>query len=94
MITNTSIIVRNNKTAWQTVEDKIIAVTPQNKRIHILSGAGAVIWQSLQEPKSIAQLVDSIRDEFEVERQQAERDAQEFVQELLNKEIVSLKNNI
>ncbi|MFH1678952.1 MAG: PqqD family protein [Candidatus Omnitrophota bacterium] len=86
------IIQRNESTAWQEFEDNMVVVTPHTRKIHILSGAGCMIWQSLEEPKNFSQIVDTVFDEYEINYQQAEKDIEAFIQELSDKDIVKLIN--
>ncbi len=84
-------VKRNAQAAWQAVEDNIVVVTPQTKKIHILSGAGGKIWQLLETPQEQSVLVKEVVDEYEVDIQQAEKDIEAFIQELIEKDIVCLK---
>ena len=85
-----SCISRNKNVAWQVVEDKIVVVTPQTRKIHILSGIGSSIWDSIKEPKEMAKIVDIVCEQFDVDRPVAEKDVNEFIDDLSDKEIVTI----
>lgn len=80
--------MRNSQVAWQQVADNIVVVTPKTRKIHILSGTGGDIWQSLDQPKNLIQLSEIICSKYEVNLDLADKDIKGFVEELLEKEIV------
>ena len=84
--------VRSPDVAWQNVDDKIVVVTPRTKRIHILSGCATSIWNYLEHPQQIENIVEMLCYEYEVNTQQAEHDTDSFIRDLLNKEIVKVYN--
>ncbi len=81
-------IVRTNIAAWQEVEGNIVVVTPNTKKIHILSGLGIRVWELLEKPILKSQILDIIVDEYDVSREQAETDMNGFIHELLEKKII------
>jgi hypothetical protein len=58
------------------------------QRIFALNPVAAHIWQGLDGEKNLAEIRDSVLDVFEVERDRADADIQEFVAELLDAELV------
>ena len=92
MLKNASYI-RNQKIAWQVVDDKIVLVSPQNHKIHILSGSGSRIWEHLKEMKNEEELVGLICDEFDVSQQKAEEDLDHFLTDLVKEELVLEKDH-
>jgi hypothetical protein len=91
MISDETMVMRSDKTAWQTVQDRVVVVTPQTKKIHILSGSGSRIWQCLDQPRQFQQILKIVCDEYDVGCEQAEKDLKDFIQQLRDKEIVFLK---
>jgi hypothetical protein len=91
MISNDMIVIRSGKTAWQIVQEKVVVVTPETKKIHILYGSGSRIWQYLDKPKDLRQILKALCDEYDVNHQQAEKDIKEFIRQLNDKGIVFLK---
>ena len=45
--------------------------------------AGSVIWKSLETPQTLSELVAVVEREYDVERQQAERDVTQFLSEMV-----------
>ena len=53
-----------------------------------LDGVGKFIWDSLSEGKSLAETIDAIVDEYEVDEDQARADAVTFANELTEKGLI------
>ena len=50
--------------------------------IYSFNGTGTLIWKLLESPRSIAELATEVAGEYSVELPQAERDVNEFVNEM------------
>jgi len=85
-------IGRNPQAAWQEIEDKIVIVTPRTKKIHIVSGCGSRIWQLIEKPRLGASVMDMLADEFSAERKRLEKDLEDFIEEMVSKDAVELKD--
>jgi hypothetical protein len=55
-----------------------------------LNTVGASIWKLIQEPKSVKEIQAAIREEYEVEPDQCERDVLALLQELSNHELIKI----
>jgi len=79
------------KVSWQRIEDKIIVVNPEERKMHILAESGTSIWECLTTPKSIDEVVALISKEYEVDVSCARRDIQDFIVILKDKNLVIFK---
>ena len=50
--------------------------------IYSFNGTGTLIWQLLESPKSVAELAESVAQEYNVDPAQAKRDVLSFVNEM------------
>lgn len=50
--------------------------------IYSFNGTGTVVWQLLDVPRTLAELVDAVEREYEVAREQAEKDVTQFLNDL------------
>lgn len=57
--------------------------------IYSFNGVGSFIWQSLDEPTSVADLVAAVEHEFAVNEGQARNDVMRFVEDLLSVGLVN-----
>lgn len=58
------------------------------QRIFVLNPVAEYIWKQLDGQKSLEDIHRELLDEFDVERQQADTDMKDFIQELLEAELV------
>jgi hypothetical protein len=52
--------------------------------IYSFNETGSLIWQALESPKSLADLIDAIEQEYSVAREQAEKDVVQFLSDTLS----------
>ncbi|MCP4650969.1 MAG: PqqD family protein [PVC group bacterium] len=86
------LIGRSDQAAWQEVEENVVVVNSNTRKVHILSGIGGRIWQILEHPRQQTDIVNVIMQEYDVAREQAENDVDSFLQELAQKEIIKIKD--
>ena len=58
--------------------------------IYNFNGTGTLIWKLLESPRSVAELAASVVEEYDVDLAQAERDVQEFVEEMKNAGLIEV----
>jgi len=51
--------------------------------IYSFNGTGSLIWQMLDSPRTIGELVEAVAQQFEVEPARAEQDVKRFVREMI-----------
>ncbi len=83
-------IVRSSQASWQQVEENVIVVTSQTRKMHILQGVGGRIWELLENPIKQDDLVESIQSEYDVPSWQAQEDVERFLNELSEKAMVEI----
>jgi hypothetical protein len=57
-----------------------------------LNTVGASIWKLIQEPRKVSEIRDAIVEEYDVEPGLCEADLLALLQELLDKELIEVKN--
>ena len=62
--------------------------------IYSFNETGSLIWQTLETPKSFVDLVEAVEAEYSVEREQAERDARQFLNDMLAVGLVEVCSNV
>jgi len=50
--------------------------------IYSFNGTGTLLWRLLDAPRSLTELVDAVEREYEVAREQAEKDVTQFLNDL------------
>jgi hypothetical protein len=79
--------VRSESVVARVVGGETLIVPAQAKvgdmaTIYSFNGTGALIWELLELPRTMAEIAAAVAQEFEVEPGQAERDVTEFVGEM------------
>jgi hypothetical protein len=62
--------------------------------IYSFNETGSLIWQALETPKSLVELIEVVEVEYLVEREQAERDATRFLNDMLAVGLVEVCSNV
>jgi coenzyme PQQ synthesis protein D (PqqD) len=75
-------LVQNERTASRVIDGKAVVISIDQNQVHVLNSVGTRVWE-LCDGRPLADIVDQIVLEFEVEREQAARDVQVFAERLL-----------
>lgn len=81
-------IIKSKKIASRVIKGETFIVTPFDSTLHMLNPLGTKIWQLLDERNTIEEIVTKICEEYEVSKEEARKDIQEFVDELKKKKII------
>lgn len=81
---------RSEDTASRVVDGEAVIVIPQKGVVTVLNETGSGIWQLLDGRNSIEDIINIISSEFDVSREQAEKDTLGFIEELIEKDMVVL----
>ncbi len=72
---------RASSTRFRRVFDEGLLLDQGTARLHVLNTTAAFLLEQLAEPRSIAELVDALLREFDVEEADAESDVRSFLAE-------------
>ncbi len=62
--------------------------------IYSFNETGSLIWQSLESPKALAELINVVQQEYAVSYEQAERDVKQFLNDMLSVGLVELPEHV
>jgi len=62
--------------------------------IYSFNETGSLIWQSLGTPKGLSELISAVEQEYAVEREQAERDVTQFLNDMLSVGLVEARPGV
>jgi hypothetical protein len=91
MISLDKYIIKSSRTASRIIDEEAIILTPEEGMLYQLNIVGTRIWELLDKTRKFTEIVSIICEEFEVEEKIAKKDILQFINELSNKEIVTLK---
>ncbi len=83
------ILSRSPKTAWRVIEGEAVILSLDTKAFRGLNPVGSRVWELIDGRRSVDEIVEVIVREFDVTHEQAARDVQAFVRELLDKGLVT-----
>lgn len=79
----------DQKTAWRVIDKQAVVLSLEDKQIRGLNPMGTFIWELLDGRTSPNQIAKTISEEFEIDFAKAKKDAQNFLDELAKKEMIS-----
>lgn len=83
----------NKNIGYRIIDGEMFIVTPFNKTLHNLNETGTFIFQQIEKKKSQDEIIDRICEEFEVEREIAKKDVEDFIEKLKKKQILKDDNH-
>lgn len=69
--------------AWRIIEDEAFVLDVERRRVHRFNPVGALIWQELDQGKSEAEIVETVMDLYDVDRQTVEKDVKNFIEKII-----------
>ena len=77
------------KLIWHGTIDRIVIIDPAIGKVRVLNGVGSMIWKLIaEEKKNVEEVVVQIVDEYEIEKEQASKDLDNFLQDLTSRNIL------
>lgn len=83
-----SSIQRNEKILASKIDKEVVIFDENNNSYFSLNRIGTSIWELLDQPKSIKQLISELQAVYEVSAEQCESDVLPFLDTLINKELL------
>jgi len=83
------ILAKSPKTAWRIIEGEAVILSMENKVLRGLNPVGSRIWELIDGQRSLEEITGSIVQEFDVTPADAAQDVRAFIQELLDRGLVT-----
>jgi MinD-like ATPase involved in chromosome partitioning or flagellar assembly len=83
------IVAKNPKTAWRIIEGEAVILSMDTKVLRGLNPVGSRIWELIDGQRSLEDIVGVIVQEFDVMPGDAAQDVRAFIQELLDRGLVT-----
>ena len=90
-INNTDILSRNVEILSSDMDGETVMMSVENSEYYSLSKVGTKIYDILSKEMSFTELIDILTKEYSVDREVCEKDTKEFLEELLKKNIIKMK---
>ena len=88
ILANNSFIRRNPELVSSDLDGETVMMSIESGEYFGLDSVGSRIWELLETPTTVANLVDILVDEFEVSREECEADTIDFLNQLLDKHLL------
>jgi hypothetical protein len=86
--------LQSSRTAWRVYDGEAIVLCSDDSTLNSLNAVGTMIWESADGKTPVSAIVARICDEFEVDREQAERDTLAFIARLRERGLLTLSETI
>ncbi|HXX33855.1 MAG TPA: PqqD family protein [Thermodesulfobacteriota bacterium] len=83
----------NEEIAHRTIDGEAVIVNLKDSTFHTLNAVATFIWEQADGQIKIKQMIEKICQEFEVDRDTAEKDCLEFLGQLMSKGLAVLSHN-
>lgn len=85
-----SVLVQREGNIASDMDGEKVMLNVKNGKYYNLGEVGGEIWEALASPASIRQIAGKMQEIFEVPAELAQQDVIDFVQNLLNEDLVSI----
>ncbi len=93
MLSTNDKIVKSERQVSCELNDEVVILDLNNGIYYELDEVGARVWNMIQEPSTLSEIVNSIVDDYEVSWDECERDVQELIDEIAEKGLVEIKKH-
>lgn len=73
---------------WKEVKDRVVVLHFDSGKYYSLNTTGSLIWKGLLDNLTLAEIVDQICLAFNIERQAAEKDTEQMINEFVSKKFI------
>ena len=89
-INSNTILQRNPEQLFTLIDDEVVMLNIKHEEYLNLNSHASYIWQQLETPHSFGELTDHLCSTYNVEKQECISDTLEFIQELVEKDIIQI----
>ena len=88
-----SILSRDPKQTFSMIDNEVVMLSIEKGEYFALNEVASVIWQFIEEPVSVGDLVNQLINEYKVEYEECLRDTLICLQEFYDKEIIEIQRD-
>jgi Coenzyme PQQ synthesis protein D (PqqD). len=92
MLNSKSIIERKQNIMASDMDGDIVMMNIETGKYYNLGKIGGLIWNMTEYATSISDLVDKLTNEFDVTKEQCEKDILPFLEKMLEQKLIFCKN--
>ena len=80
-------IVRADSVVWQMFDGEAVLMSEDGSQMHMLNKVGSYIWGLADGKTKVSEIITSVYDRFDIEKEVALADSIEFIQKLFEMEL-------
>jgi hypothetical protein len=84
-------IQRNPKMVTSNLDGEIVMMSVENGEYYGLDETGTRIWELLEKTITVDELINSLINEFEIDRETCKHDTMEFLEDMISKNLILIK---
>jgi Coenzyme PQQ synthesis protein D (PqqD) len=94
LISRDSVVVVSQDQVSSDLAGESVILNLKSGTYYGLNELGSVIWEFIQEPKTVADICESILQEYEVDAETCESSVQDLLSDLINAQLVEIRNEV
>ena len=79
---------QNLEIAWRKINGEVVLIDPSNSQMRQLNAVGGCVWEALERPASVDELVGIVCERFETPSENARTDVETFIGKLLKRSLI------
>ncbi|WP_165492047.1 PqqD family protein [Egibacter rhizosphaerae] len=80
--------LRDSGLSWQVVDDDVVVLDLDGSVYFRVNGTGRVLWERLQQPATVDELVAELTGNYDVDEAQARADVEAFLGDLRTRDLI------
>jgi len=90
IISMNNVVARSEELVSSDLDGETVLMSVQNGKYYGLDEIGSRIWSLIEQPRFVSELCDILLGEFDVEREQCERDVSAFLNKLAEDDLMKV----
>jgi len=90
-ITTETVISQTEEIVDSNIDGETVMMSIENGKYYGLDDIGSRIWELIEKPVKVSDLIDALLEQFDVDRKTCERDVLKFLNELNEDKILGVK---
>lgn len=88
MLTKETTIKKSPNAIESEIDGDVVLMNLDNNEYYSMDNIGSTIWKMLEEPKTIAEILEQLMEIYDVSAETCEKDTMKFLNQLLDKKII------
>jgi hypothetical protein len=90
---NKYISIKKNNIAYRIIDEEAVIVNLKKSTFHTLNPVATFIWEQIDGKTTLSDIANRLSQEFEIDRETSENDCKDFINDLLDNDIVMLSSH-